>query len=165
MMRGYWRNPQMNSQCYYDFEIYPGIFDRYYRTGDIASKNEQHELVLHGRKDRQIKFRGYRIELDEIESVICSYEGVKQCAAYIVEISQQDDREARDLFIEVMLTLKNAQPLDARDLHRHAYRSLPAYARPKEILIAEQFPLTTSGKIDRRKLAAAAAARYGDQAT
>lgn len=165
MMRGYWNNPQMNSQCFFDYEIYPGISDRYYRTGDIASINQRQELMLHGRKDRQVKIRGYRIELDEIESVIGSYEGVKQCAAYTVDVRQQDNSDIDGIFIEVMLTVKNAQLMDAWDIHRHAYRSLPAYARPKEILITQQFPLTTSGKIDRRKLAADASARYADQST
>ena len=61
MMRGYWNNPSLNHDCYFDYEVYPGITDRYYRTGDIASVNSQQQFVLHGRKDRQIKFRGIEL--------------------------------------------------------------------------------------------------------
>lgn len=161
MMRGYWNNEPLSRKSYFESQIYPGIIDRYYRTGDIASVNNQKQLVLHGRKDRQIKFRGYRIELDEIESVFCRHPGVKQCAVYVVEIkADSDESETVDVFIEAMLSIKTAGSIDVKDLHRHAQQSLPAYARPQDITITELFPLTTSGKIDRKKLASTAANRY-----
>ena len=162
MMRGYWNNPSLNHDCYFDYEVYPGISDRYYRTGDIASVNRQQQFVLHGRKDRQIKFRGHRIELDEIESVFYRHQGVKQCAAYIVKPVTMTDADSNDAYLEVMLSLKPAQTIEVKAFHRHAYESLPVYARPQTILVTEQFPLTTSGKIDRKQLAQAASARHRD---
>lgn len=162
MMRGYWNNSELNDRCYFDLEIFPGITDRYYRTGDIASVNDQQQLVLHGRKDRQIKFRGYRIELDEIESVFCRHPGVKQCAVYVVDACQ-DSAGTLDISIEAMLTVHENMTVDVKQLHRHAHGALPAYARPGQILITEQFPLTTSGKIDRKKLAVSAADRLRRQ--
>ena len=160
MMRGYWNNAQLNRECYFDYEIFPGISDRYYRSGDIASIDAHQQLMLHGRKDRQIKIRGYRIELDEIESVFCRQNGVKQCAAYIVEIKPFTQNETATIFIEAMLSFKAGQSIDIKGLHQHAHGLLPAYARPKEIIITDEFPLTTSGKIDRKKLATAAQLRY-----
>ena len=72
------------------------------------------------------------------------------------------DTDSNDAYLEVMLSLKPAQTIEVKAFHRHAYESLPVYARPQTILVTEQFPLTTSGKIDRKQLAQAASARHRD---
>ncbi len=156
MMQGYWNNSSLNKNCFYRHEIYPGIEQTFYRTGDIVSYDQDNQLILHGRKDRQIKLRGYRIELDEIESVFSKHHSVKEAAAYLVDLEQFSDTNQHINYVEVMITLKTQDLVDEDALMQFAQNKLPSYARPKNILITDDFPRTTSGKIDRKSLAKAA---------
>jgi len=118
----------------------------------MVSWDTEGQLVLHGRKDRQIKLRGYRIELDEIESIFGQLHLIEEAAAYLVD-PQQMQLDDSSKYIEVMVTLKQPRQVNLKQLHEHAIDNLPAYARPDSIVISDAFPRTTSGKIDRKKLA------------
>ncbi len=162
MMRGYWNNRSLNNDCFYQHEINPGIYERYYRTGDIVSYDQQDQLVLHGRKDRQIKLRGYRIELDEIESVFAQHHNVEEAAAYLVDLQQLGhiDNDQNN-YLEVMVTVKDSHKADPDKLRNYALDKLATYARPESVLVTDDFPRTTSGKIDRKALANSAIKKLG----
>ena len=99
-----------------------------------------------GRKDRQIKTRGYRVELDEVELVLASYDCVEEAAAFPVK------DPSGDTHIRALVIPKNETPCDVNDLMRHARARLPRYAVPHSIATRDAFPRTTSGKIDRSTL-------------
>lgn len=114
---------------------------RLYRAGDIACTNQEGEFILFGRTDNQIKLNGYRIELGEIESRIEAIPEVQE-SAVIVHQNQ----------LIAYLTLKSEQQLSEYDLFIQLERTLPEYMLPKRCVFLDKFPLTTSGKLDRKSL-------------
>lgn len=147
LMRGYWADPARNAQCFYRRPLCDGIDDVYYRTGDLVQEAGDAMIFL-GRKDRQIKVRGYRVELDEVEAVLTTHTDVEMAAAYPAA-----DGET----IGAAVTLQGARA-DGPDLLGHCQRLLPAYAVPSSIRVLESLPLTGTQKIDRKALAAMDAA-------
>ena len=152
MMVGYWQRPDLNEQAFYHCSIanQTAVF---YRTGDLVQQQPDGNYQFVGRKDRQIKTRGYRIELDEVEAALVGHPHVEEAAAYAVPY------EAGSHQIEAAVILKPNATLSEADLKHQAAARLPAYAVPQQIAIAATFPRTTSGKIDRRALQTAALAR------
>lgn len=146
MMRGYWDQPELNERAFYRRPVAGGVSDVFYRTGDLVQESDDGNLMFLGRKDRQIKTRGYRVELDEIESVLATHERVEEAAAYAVVGSEDTDS------IEAAVILKPGQDDSVDALRHHCAQILPWYAVPESVLLLESFPRTTSGKIDRRAL-------------
>ena len=81
MMQGYWGQPKLSEQAILTQEPFPGFRKQYYRTGDLVSLRPDALLTFRGRKDRQVKVRGYRVELDEIEAVCNAVGSVVEAAA------------------------------------------------------------------------------------
>ena len=82
VMRGYWGRPELTERGFFHRAFHPGYTEPYYRTGDLVQEMPDGNLKFLGRKDRQIKTRGYRVELDEIEVALLSHEGVQEAAVY-----------------------------------------------------------------------------------
>jgi amino acid adenylation domain-containing protein len=118
----------------------------FYRTGDLVQQQEDGNLRLLGRKDHQIKLRGYRIELSEIEHVLCSHSRVQEAAAYL------SDDELAGPQIEAAVVFKDGVEVAAAELLTHLAGSLPAYVLPARIRAFSSFPRTSTGKVDRRAL-------------
>ena len=96
MMRGYWARPDLDARAFLDREIAPGVDRRYYRTGDLVRERPDGDLEFLGRRDRQIKVRGYRVELEEIESVLVGLDGVAEAAAVDVRDAEGGGRHRGD---------------------------------------------------------------------
>ncbi|MEO3778312.1 AMP-binding protein [Micromonospora sp. B11E3] len=111
-----------------------------YRTGDLGARLPGGELVCLGRLDRQVKVRGFRVELTEIEAVLAAQPGVGAVRAI-----------ARDGEL-----LAYARPaggaLDPAALRAALARRLPEYALPRAVVVVDEFPLTVTGKVDERAL-------------
>ena len=146
MMRGYWQQPDLNSRAFYRREVTADVHDVFYRTGDLVAERADGHLKFLGRKDRQIKTRGHRVELDEVESAFASHPQVEEAAAYVIP-----DHEGSQQIVAAVV-LKHSEAATEEQLHEHAARALPAYAMPEFIEVKSEFPRTTSGKIDRRRL-------------
>ena len=146
MMQGYWGRPDLNEAAFFVRERFPGFQEVFYRTGDLVRWDTQGLLHFLGRKDRQIKVRGYRVELDEIESVFCSLDDVAEAAAFSVA------NEAGATEVAVAVLLRKDASVTTDQLRQAASQVLPPYAVPKLVDIRAEFPRTTSGKIDRRRL-------------
>ncbi len=155
MMRGYWGRPDLDARAFWNRPVHGHFEDVYLRTGDLVRRRDDGMLEFHGRKDRQVKARGYRVELDEVEVAIGSHEAVESAAAYGVP---DDDGS---LHIEATVTLRNGQRITAEALRAHVATSLPRYAIPARFEIVAAMPRTSTGKIDRRALAT----RARDRAT
>jgi acyl-coenzyme A synthetase/AMP-(fatty) acid ligase len=146
MMRGYWGRPDLNEQAFFLDEVVPGFVKRFYRTGDLVHLQNDGVMMFDGRRDRQIKSRGYRIELDEVENVLGSIEGVAEAAAL--------GARAADGAMEVVAAVRllDETVVDVTEIRTRAAERLPIYAVPAQILEMRTFPRTGSGKIDRREL-------------
>ena len=151
MMRGYWNRPDLNARAFFR-RGGPGQTEGvFYRTGDLMRVDAHGRLRFCGRKDRQIKTRGYRVELDEIESALALHPAVGEVAAYAAP-----DGEG-SLLVEAAVIVRAGQALSEAELKADVARRLPPYAVPNAIRFLADFPRTGTGKIDRRALAAEAA--------
>jgi len=152
MMRGYWGRPDLNESAFYIREPFADYKEVFYRTGDLVQRAEDGNLLFLGRKDRQIKTRGYRVELDDVESALLSHLAIEEAAVYPVP-----DEEGTQ-FIEAGVTLKAEQDTTVQELIVYLKSKLPHYAIPRKLQIMDEFPRTGTGKIDRRTLREAAIA-------
>ena len=108
----------------------------------MGKYDESGRLIFIGRNDSQIKYRGYRIELGDIEAAVESIDSVLNCCAYFF-----DSNALLGIAIE-----SNNKLLDKKYILLALKKKIPNYMIPKLIVIKEKFPLTETGKIDKRKL-------------
>lgn len=151
-MLGYWNQPEMTESSRLKVRTHEGAGEVYYRTGDLVAQRADGSFTLHGRKDRQIKARGHRIELDEIETAMMQHPAVEQAVVYVVP----DGHGSNEIRAAVTL-LDNATPApDEGTLVGHLRELLPRYAVPAVVEIATSVPRTLTGKADRVALVEAA---------
>src|SRR5262249_27550041 len=115
---------------------------RMYHTGDRARILPDGQIEFLGRIDRQVKIRGFRIELDEIEAALADVPGITECAV-VVAAGASDG-----LMAYVWGAAREAT------IREHLARRLPPYMQPAQVVMVSSLPRTSSGKIDRRRLAA-----------
>jgi amino acid adenylation domain-containing protein len=120
--------------------------ERLYRTGDLVKWTRTGQLVYLGRTDLQVKLRGLRIELREIESVLEAAAGVSQAAVALVS----DERGGDHLVGYV--AAEQGRRIDTDALAASARERLPAYMVPSQIMVLDELPLASAGKLDRRAL-------------
>ncbi|MFD4182797.1 amino acid adenylation domain-containing protein, partial [Rhodococcus sp. NPDC058514] len=120
--------------------------ERMYRTGDVVRWNADHELEFLGRADFQVKIRGLRIELGEIDAVLSSHPDVEDA----VTVTHLNEAGQTALVGYVVRNL-NAT-IEHDDLVRYAKQTLPGYMVPTAVMVLDQMPLTVNGKIDRAAL-------------
>ncbi|SDI36608.1 amino acid adenylation domain-containing protein [Actinokineospora alba] len=124
---------------------------RLYRTGDLARWREDGALDFVGRSDGQVKLRGFRVELGEIEAVLNAHPGVTQAA-----VSVRTDHPGAPRLVAHVLT-----QCDPAELTAWAAKALPEHMVPADFVVMAEFPLTPSGKLDRLALPAPARASAG----
>jgi amino acid adenylation domain-containing protein len=122
-----------------------------FRTGDIVRLVNGNNFEFLGRLDHQVKLRGYRIELEEIESALRSSPGIDNAVAVV-----REDRPGEP-YLMAYVTLRNAAP-ELRRLRENLSQSLPSYMVPNRFAVIDAMPLTASGKIDRKALHASGSA-------
>ncbi|GGF97707.1 hypothetical protein GCM10007304_09530 [Rhodococcoides trifolii] len=120
---------------------------RMYRTGDLVRWDEDGELIYLGRSDFQVKVRGQRIELGEIDSALLAQEGVDTAATIV-----HHDASVGDRLVSYVSATNGS--LDTSALLRGVADTVPQYMVPTQIIEVDALPLTTSGKLDRRRLPA-----------
>lgn len=145
-MPGYWNRPELTERAFLRRSARPPYEEVFYRTGDLVQREADGNYQFLGRKDRQVKIRGFRVELDEIEVALLSHVEVEEAAVYL----RPDDEER--VSIETAVVAKPGTALTSLELSRYLSERLPSYAIPKPILILDQLPRTSTGKIDRRTL-------------
>jgi amino acid adenylation domain-containing protein len=145
-MQGYWARPDLNGKAFFIDEPLPGFHRRYYRTGDLARLDSKGLLHFLGRQDRQIKIRGYRLELDEVEAAFAAQASIEEAAAIA---APRGDGEKQ---ICVFVLPRHAATFDPAEALSQARATLPSYAVPGRLEIVTAFPRTATGKIDRSKL-------------
>lgn len=148
VMRGYWNQPEKTQKGFYRRPVFGFLEDTFYHTGDLVQLDEDGNYRYLGRKDRQIKTRGYRVELDEIEVALLSYPQVEEAAVYPIPDGQGSN------LIEASVVAKQDVEMDISQLTDHISKHLPPYAVPVNIYLLDAFPRTSTGKINRRELQA-----------
>ncbi len=127
---------------------------RMFRTGDLVRLLSGDQFEFFGRLDHQIKLRGFRIELGEIEFALRSFPAVDDAVAALVKDGLGEP------YLIAYVTAAKPQ-LDLKKLRDHICQLLPVYMVPARFVLMETFPLTGSGKIDRKALAASASSALG----
>lgn len=121
---------------------------RLYRSGDLSridgDENGTYQIAFLGRNDGQIKLRGYRIELPEIEALLSKIKGITQA---IVLLKGDSDNARLLAFIQV-----EPDGPDTQQMRTHLSAHLPAYMLPSAFHLVEEWPTTPNGKIDRKRL-------------
>ena len=143
-MQGYWDDPEKTAAAFEE-RSENGSSIRYLKTGDLVRMGEDGNLEYLGRRDRQIKLRGFRIELDGIEAVLGRHPAVVECAVWV----EQDET---CLWAAALLE-RDYSEIDSRALTQYLGQHLPAYAVPRRVYRVEEMPRTGSGKISRLALA------------
>ena len=119
---------------------------RLYRTGDIGCYRDDGMVLFFGRRDHQVKIRGHRVELGEIESVLASLDGVRDAAAVIHE------RAPGDRVLCAYATPQAGLSIDPEQLTARLGAALPHHAVPDVLTVLDHMPVMSNGKIDRRAL-------------
>jgi hypothetical protein len=119
---------------------------RVYRTGDLARRRPDGALEFLGRLDHQVKLRGQRLELGEIEAVLTRHAGVREAVVVAREHAPGDVRLA------AYVTAADTTAPAAGDLAAHLREHLPEYMIPASFTALDALPLTPSGKTDRKAL-------------
>jgi D-alanine--poly(phosphoribitol) ligase subunit 1 len=143
---GYWRDEAQTAARFVE-RRWPG-FDctRWYRTGDLAQKDEAGELHYRGRLDRQLKIRGYRVELQEIETVLREESGCHMVAVIPLPADENG-------VVPGTLAFLGGSALAPARLKALCAQRLPAYMVPQRFYPLEALPLNANGKIDYAALA------------
>jgi amino acid adenylation domain-containing protein len=172
LARGYLNRPDLTAQRFIPDPFNDSLQARLYKTGDLACYNRDGNIEFLGRSDDQVKIRGFRIELGEIEVAITAYPAVRQAVvlaredvpgdkrlvAYIVPTSQESDPQEHSIEAQVQAEqlLQKQNSLEKLVPHLRSYLTarLPEYMVPSAFVVLEAFPVTPSGKVDRRSLPA-----------
>ena len=149
LARGYLHQPELTRERFVldPFRAEPGA--RMYRTGDLVQRLPDGTLDFLGRLDHQVKIHGHRVELGEIEAALASHPHVKQC----VVIASEDAHGDRRLVAYFVPTAGSA--VSTGELRQLLSKTLPAYMIPAAFVPLSSFPLTPSGKLDRKALPSA----------
>ena len=141
--RGYLKRHELTMERFIENPYQPG--ERLYKSGDLVKLTADGEMEYYGRIDHQVKIRGHRVELGEIESVLLAYDPVRE----VVAIVKEDMDKTK--YITVYYTAD--RDLTICGLREYLGRTLPEYMIPSYFVQLPKLPLNQNGKIDRKALA------------
>ena len=144
--RGYMNAPEQTEERFVQNPLRTEP-DRLYRTSDMVRMLDNGDLQFVGRMDSQIKIRGFRVELSEIEAVLQQQPGIQAAAVNVGHTPQ-------GMELAAYVVCDHATHIDRQTIAAALRRRLPEYMVPKYLEIVADLPLTTSGKIDRKALPA-----------
>ena len=151
--RGYRNQPRLTAERFIDHPSRPGA--RMFCTGDRVRQQEDGNFDFIGRTDTQVKVRGYRVELSEVESTLAAIDGVEGCAVVLREDAPGEPR---------LVAYASGGDLKADALREALRQRLPGHMMPSAFVLLRQLPMLTSGKIDRARLPAPSRESLAQQA-
>ncbi|HEY1350155.1 MAG TPA: amino acid adenylation domain-containing protein, partial [Ktedonobacteraceae bacterium] len=153
LARNYLKRPDLTAERFLPDPFSPQPGQRLYRTGDIVYALPDGNICFLGRRDQQVKLRGFRIELPEIELTLARHPGVQSAV-----VSIRPEVSGRKQLVAWVIPQSTGVPAE-RELRDFLAARLPAYMLPSAYLFLKAFPLTPHGKLDYRALPA-----HGEQA-
>ncbi len=148
LARGYLNRPELTSGKYYDLPGYCFRRDpvRVYCTGDLGKWTLDGQLEHLGRIDHQVKIRGLRIELKEIEEHLMRLPDIKECVAVVHE------NDTHGEFLCAYIVPRSGESISEQSIREYMLRRLPEYMVPRYFIAIQSIPLNVSGKMDRHAL-------------
>ena len=143
--RGYLNREDLTSTKFPETDRFTGTMTRYYRTGDIARFNNTGDIVYVGRVDAQVKVRGFRVELAEIEALLLQVNGIQAAVVSLDVASQQ---------LAAYVVVEKKKELNREEIAVDLRAKLPYYMIPSTLDLLPALPMTTSQKVDRNRLPA-----------
>lgn len=140
---GYWRRPDLTSKIYIPGPV--GTTDRLCLTGDLGIMRPDGFLIYLGRKDDQVKVRGYRVEIGAVERTLLRHPSVREAA-----VIARDNRDG-EKFLVAYIVQRPSNSLTVNELHGFLNEALPDYMIPARFIFLESLPLA-NGKLDRKAL-------------
>ena len=150
--RGYLNRVEMTQQRFVPDPFSTNSDARLYKTGDLARLRPDGRLQFIGRVDNQVKIRGHRIELGDIEAAISQYGDIREAA-----VTVREDNVGEKQLVGYLVAQQSQQLLSKLRIYLKA--KLPEYMVPAVFVMMDEFPLTPNGKVDRRALPAPSQAR------
>ncbi len=142
---GYWQQPELTEGA---FIRHPETGEKLYCTGDLGYLRPDGIFEYLGRRDEQVQVRGFRVELKEVEHAVLNHKAVREAAViFSAEHEKQKD-------IVCYYTINEDSDLLPEDLRKYLKTVLPEYMIPSYFVVIDEMPLTSHGKINRRKLPA-----------
>lgn len=148
LARGYLQRAALTAEQFLPNPFGPESGTRLYRTGDLARYRPDGAVEFLGRRDGQVKLRGYRIEIGEIEEILSQHPAVQQCVIVVREDIPGDQR------LVAYIVPHEGQAPTISSLRNVLQAKLPLYMVPSTFVMQVSLPRTPSGKIDRRALPA-----------
>jgi amino acid adenylation domain-containing protein len=151
LARGYLHRPELTAERFVPDPFSTELGARLYRTGDVARWTPEGVLAYAGRADSQVKLRGYRVELGEVEARLKTHPEVREAVVQL-----REDRPGDQRLVAYVVAERGAAPT-VEELRRFAGEKLPDFMLPSAFVFLEALPITPNGKLDRRALAPPAA--------
>ena len=145
LARGYLKRAELTAERFVRHPFAGHGQDRLYKTGDLARYRPDGTIEFLGRVDHQVKLRGHRIELGEIDSLLLQHSGVRQAVVHMRTDKSGDERL-------VAYVVPSDSPTTFPELREHLERKLPGYMVPSAFVELDALPLTPNGKTDRAAL-------------
>ncbi|WP_369358278.1 Pls/PosA family non-ribosomal peptide synthetase [Streptomyces sp. cg2] len=166
--RGYVGRPELTAERFVEHPAAAGG-GRLYRTGDLGRVTADGEIAFLGRADDEVKVRGYRVDLGEIDNVLLEDAGVAEAATALVRLPDRDGAGASQELSAYVVPASNgdgpaaaaAEDALVARLHQHLRQRLPAYMVPPFLDVLPRLPAMPSGKVDRRRLPVPSGRRLG----
>ncbi|MGQ3477838.1 amino acid adenylation domain-containing protein [Paenibacillus sp. TY11] len=142
LARGYLNRPELTKQKFIQHPTIPETI--IYRTGDLVRMLSDGNLEYHGRMDQQVKIRGHRIELEEIEVIFLKHKEITEVVVQTIQ-GEQDQLQLCAYYVA-----RNA--INTTELRQFIKQELPIYMMPTYFVYLSELPMTINGKVDRKAL-------------
>ncbi len=143
---GYWRRPELTGTAFLNASA-DGYW-RSYRTGDLGRWLANGTIEYVGRRDNQVKIRGHRVELGEVEAALRTCRGVSECAV----VWQRGENRSGERLVAYVVLREAEKEVSVSQWRPQLEERLPPYMVPSVFMVIDKMPMTTSGKVDKRAL-------------
>jgi amino acid adenylation domain-containing protein len=147
LMRGYWGQPDKTSQVLVRNPFQQDYAETAYRTGDLVTLDADGNYVFLGRRDGMVKTRGYRVELGEVEAALYEHPAIREAVVLPLPDELLGSR------LRAVISATGSGGLTRLEVLEHCRRRLPAYMVPDVVEFCEALPRTSTGKVDRARVA------------